>query len=513
MSSSLTLQTMASVKGKMLLSVFLAMMLCLIINTIFIQQMIASYDYMLYVSNDHKSNINSIFFYAVNSGWDPSSSRGGIAQFDDLMTMANLKVYGFDMMGLRGYCRSYVVDERVSAVRFLVEMPFVFLNKLINHESCRAHCAEHNVPYHWMNYVAVQLVGDSGQSVVCSVNVLTTSQRVWHWKLTQDPLYWNMTRDLTHAEVFIECPWHSEMAQTVPYALQFLYVFDHNYLMGIDSNITELLSRWRAGYTGKRRKFIQQIELTERMRIDQGPSAMTTTATSTADEHTVALCVSSLFHSVQLRSINSFFEHYLSSHFEEELGVRFHLFLYLDYNQLGIAYNASSGEVLLEELFSAIYINQKVQELLRRHIDKKVFFVEWNANTKHIYYGSQVLSINDCLYRNQRRYRWILRYDSDEFLIVKNAQNGHRQFLRDLVHQSMTPSNVEAAALIEACYAIHGLLEWVHIDCSFANHRNVHCPLLSMWFFSVHFMYRSGERMYMFSSRCWSKLVDSAMMT
>ena len=78
----------------------------------------------------------------------------------------------------------------------------------------------------------------------------------------------------------------------------------------------------------------------------------------------IALCVSSLFHFVQLRSINSFFEHYLGAHLEEELGVRFHVFLCMDYEQLGIAYNESTGEVILEEFFALIYVNYTIQRQL-----------------------------------------------------------------------------------------------------------------------------------------------------
>merc|ERR1719295_434735 len=83
-----------------------------------------------------------------------------------------------------------------------------------------------------------------------------------------------MTKHLTHAEVFVECPWPSDQ-MTNPMELQFVYVFSHNYLMGIDSNITELLEKWRKGYgRDQRRKFVQRIELSDRMRIDQGPNML-----------------------------------------------------------------------------------------------------------------------------------------------------------------------------------------------------------------------------------------------
>lgn len=328
------------------------------------------------------------------------------SQDDKIQNGSLFNIYNisyFSNENLEIYIRSYVFDKRMKMIRFFVEMPMVLIKRFMDSAQCKTKCKKHyGIPSKWIIDNKINLYISNNNAIqTCNIDILLTAQRVWSWKLYQSenrkPAW-----TATHCQVFIQCSYFEKLQESQQLSLEFKYYYKYNHRKKIN---------------------IKNVDIDKEKEIEQ------ISTINNINNNTIGLCVSSLFHPMHLKMINSFIEHYLSTtHFNDYLGgFKFHLYLYIDYKSLNISTFINNTKY---------FINDKVKNILLNKLNKEIFLIDWSYNTKNIYFGSQILSINDCIYRNMYKYKWILRYDTDEFLIIKNNQNKYKQSLIDILKSS-----------------------------------------------------------------------------
>eukprot|EP01084_Bolivina_argentea_P296925 511459_1 len=184
------------------------------------------------------------------------------------------------------YIRSYVFDKRTFTIRFLVEMPMIFIKAFMESIHCIRHCYKRfEIPPQWIEHSQIYLYYNNPLSynyynpLSCYLYTPTTAKSVWRWKLKLFKT--DKLRSVYHVQIFIECSFDMNNLNNILSSsmlwLQFEYIFSSKYAYLNDTN-----------------QHVIKVMIDVNKQINQ-----TITHTNNYSIDTIGLCVSSTFHPKQ----------------------------------------------------------------------------------------------------------------------------------------------------------------------------------------------------------------------